>query len=155
MFSDRLKNLLFFVVLFLCIFALFLLLDPHGDLGKKFKFALILAALPVGWLRLRQLKSDQTKSGLSEDEFLLKKAGGRLQLMSQASTVKAIGWLFIALPIAMALTLMIIMKSLDLTLVVVLVFIGILCVPFGVHCLRTAERNRWAAIRGATKRVVE
>jgi VIT1/CCC1 family predicted Fe2+/Mn2+ transporter len=127
-----------------------LLFDGNCLNAFTIKLAFVLGAIAVAVSELRRMKAERTASGLSDDEYLLKQAGGRLQLKSQASTVKAIGWFFIALSIVPTLALLLITRSVSYA-VVPLVLIGALCFALGVNCLRHAERSLRAAARSAVK----
>jgi hypothetical protein len=149
--SIRKKQALL-VLLPVVIVAFICALSPDGSCLSAFsiKLALALGALTLAVFKLRQMKTERKASGLSEEDYLLKQAGGRVQLLSQASTVRAIGWFFAALPIVTTLAGMLITKSL-IYASITLVLIGVPCIALGVYCLRAAESSRRAAARSAVK----
>jgi hypothetical protein len=129
---------IFLPVLLVSFWVLFWL---GADFLLAIKWAAILAAISVGLFQLRQRKVDQIATGLSEDEYLLKEAGGALQLLAQSGNVKAIGWFFIFMPIISVIAFALITKSLVGTLEFALLF-GLICIPFGIYCLKNAEKTR-------------
>ncbi|MDP1657597.1 MAG: hypothetical protein Q8K91_05635, partial [Hylemonella sp.] len=112
-----------------------------------------LVAIPwecSSFLPIDRLHKSFYTPGLSEDEFMLREAGGATKLLIQASTVRAIGWVFFILPIFLTAIGAIAMKSVFYTLVTG-ALMGIVCIPFSVYCFKYSAKQRHVAERARTK----
>lgn len=149
--SPRKKLLFLALSPALAVFLVCVLLFDGNCLNAfTIKLAFGLAAMAVAVSELRRSKAQKIASGLSDDEYLIKQAGGRIQLKSQAGTVKALGWFFIAISIFPTGVLLLITRSLSYA-VVPLVLIGVLCFALGINCLQSAERSFRAVARYVVK----
>ncbi len=93
---------------------------------------------------------ERKQSGLSEDEYILKQAGGANALLDGASFMYAIGWFCLIAPTLLTLILFIAVKS-NVPALISLFVTGPICIPCAVACFVSASKRRRIAERaGAT-----
>jgi len=111
---------------------------------KTLTHALGLVAACGCLVQLFQLRLARKRSGLSDDEFMLKQAGGAEALMSQSTLTRAIGWLCVVAPVLLVLFIILISSSLG-TVVLAATILGVICLPCAVACFRSASRSQRVA----------
>lgn len=122
----------------------------NGDLAFSGRVSFSLLALLAGPYAFYRLRFERKASGLSEEESLLKEAGGASGLLSQAVTARAIGWLLIALPVILMSVVAMGTRSFSLALTTILV-VALPCVPFAYACFRYSTKWRRVAENAGAK----
>jgi hypothetical protein len=122
----------------------------NGDLAFSAKVSFSLLALLAGPFAFYRLRFERKASGLSEEEYLLEEAGGASDLLSQAVTTRAIGWLLIAMPVILMAVVAIGTKSFSLALIPLLV-VAPLCLPFAYVLFRHSTKCRSVAENAGAK----
>jgi hypothetical protein len=148
--SDTKKKFLSFVVASIALSTFAWSLSRDGDVLRALNLAVALGILPLVWFGLRHQRDEMKKSGLSEDEFLLKQAGGARELLDQAKTVRAIGWLCVVGPIVLVLIVFMGTNSFSLGAMAAVVS-EVFCIPCAVGCFRSAAKSRRAAEQAGVK----
>jgi hypothetical protein len=148
--DHKTKKFLYLVVASIALATFAWSISGDGDVLRALKLAVALGVLPLVWVGLRYQRNEKKESGLSEDAFLLKQAGGITELLSQSITVRAIGWLCVAGPIILVLVILMGTKSFSLS-VMAAVLSEIICIPCAVGCFRSAAKSRRAAEQAGAK----
>lgn len=143
------KNPLFLCVVFVALVAFEWAAHYNETLGLINR-GLIFVFFVWVLVRLRQLQKERQNSGLSEEEFLLKQAGGASALLSQSITVRAIGWLCVVGPLLLVSIVLIGTKSLSATAMATLL-LAVISVPCAIACFRSAAKSRRVAKSAGAK----
>jgi small-conductance mechanosensitive channel len=122
----------------------------NGDLAFSGRVSFTLLALLAGPFAFYRLRSEEKACGLSEEEWLLKEAGGASGLLSNAVTARAFGWLIIALPVILMLVIAMGTKSFSLALMIMLV-VALPCVFAAYVCFRQSRKWRRIAENAGAK----
>lgn len=148
--DTKMKKSLLLVVASIALPTFAWSLGRDGDLLRALNLAVALGVLPLVWFGLRHQRNEMKKSGLSEDEFLLRQAGGARELLSQAKMVRAIGWLCVIGPIVLVLIVFMGTNSFSLGAMAA-VASEIFCIPCAVGCFRSAAISRRTAEQAGAK----
>ena len=125
-------------------------LNFNGQILRPAQYALGATAVLLGLFRLRLLKNEKKNSGLSEEEYLLKQAGGAGALLSQSITTRVLGWLCVIAPVILVVVTLLGTRSLKATAFVALL-LGVICIPCAIGCFRVATRSRRIAEHAGAK----
>ena len=121
-----------------------------GEIFRPAQYAIGVAGLLSGTLVLYRTRLERKSSGLSDEEFLLKQAGGASALLGQSGTVRMIGWLCVAVPVVMLIIVAMTMPPVRLFIFLLAVLASI-CTPIACVCFQYSSKWRRIAEHAGAK----